>query len=122
MPTALRVNFVQTRKAFMRKAVGKPNQRRPQSIVDERDLAVNEATGQHVGRRTHKARGRKDMARMRMRPPVSLHRCADDCIDERRNGSAARRFADDAALDDERERLFRRQDRLRRSCCHSTSP
>src|SRR5262249_43930393 len=105
-------------------AFGAAHDCRPETFVHERDLAVDQAADEDLRSIADGSRQAENDARLRVRPPVAAYTLAGDCVDQRRDLAAPRRFADDAVALDERERLLQGHDagRLRRSCCHSTSP
>lgn len=96
------LNFGET---FGGEVIGHANQRRPQSAVDERDLAPDEAADQHVGGFTYEAQGRIDFVALNVPPPTASNRFSSDHFGQPRYRALGRRQHDTVLLN-EAERFF----------------
>lgn len=71
-------------------SIGKADQGRPDAAVNEGDLAVQEAAGQHVWGGPQKARDSKNAVGGWVRPPAPLDGLAGDELGDTGNGAMGR--------------------------------
>lgn len=103
--TRRRVLLNNLRKLPGRKAPGEPNQRRPESAMNERDLSVNESADENLIRLGNRFEDLEDVMTPRVCPPAPGDRFTDDGFGE----SGYRTFGrneNDTVLPDKGQRIF----------------
>ena len=65
-----------------REAVGKPNQRRPQTAMDQGDLAIDKSADKNLLRASNGLKNCVDVVTLRVCPPATLDRFPDDGLGE----------------------------------------
>jgi hypothetical protein len=89
--------------------------------MDERDLAIEETTHEHIAALSDGSRNREDFMALLMRPPAATNRAPGDRVGQRWD-AASGRFEHDAADSNEIERLPWRHSDLGDTASYHVSP
>ena len=99
------VLLVQRGQLLRAESIGSSNQRRPQSTMHERHLAVHQAKTHDVGRLVELAQHVEDLVTLRMSPPTPLDRLASDELGNVRQRTT-RRLQQHPVLDEYRHHTW----------------
>src|SRR4029079_14561052 len=76
------------------------DQRRPQPLVDIRDLSIDQLANQYLVALTDCLRDTKDLVTLRVAPPTTANRAACDRLGKTRHGSSGSLQHDPVSLDE----------------------